>query len=226
MNDWFEDVEKEFNDLSTSAVDDRSLTPFDDYWSSPRRPFHDPLWDMRMSSGDFGRDWMTPYLSRRTDLVPSRSQRSERMVEMEKKFQELVKNVDTRFTGMFGVLDEPSFGRQQVQVEHEGISGSTSKPQNFSMKVDVQDFKPEEVKVKVQGGQVLVHAKRENKNEGEGMYAYSYREFRRAFTLPQGVDAERLTSSLSSAGVLQIDAPVAAAIEAPKSTPISVTVDG
>ncbi|XP_039268526.1 body wall muscle protein HR-29-like [Styela clava] len=217
-----------------------ALTPFNDFWSSRRR-FRDPLWDVGMTSRDLmgspdlmasssSRDWMTPYTGRRRDIVPF-GHRSEQFFEMERKFEEMVRRVDSRFSGILSLLDdEEFFGRQQVEVEHEGKQEViTPKAKDFSLKVDVQDFRPEEVKVKVQGGQVFVHAKRENKNEDDGMYAYSFREFKRAFTLPQGVDAEKLTSSLTNAGVLQIDAPTkvcsAPAIEASRTGPVPVSVE-
>jgi len=46
---------------------------------------------------------------------------------------------------------------------------------NYRIDVNVQDFRPEEVTVKVTGGKVLVHAKRESKNEDNDMYAYTFR---------------------------------------------------
>lgn len=218
-----------------------ALTPFDDLWSSRRR-FRDPFWDLGMTSRDMmrspdlmtpssTRDWVTPYLGRRREVTPFSRHRSEQLLEMERKFEEMVRRVDSRFSGILSLLDdEEIFGKQQVQVEHEGKqAASAPQAKDFSLKIDVQDFRPEEVKVKVQGGQVFVHAKRENKNEDDGMYAYSFREFKRAFSLPQGVDAEKLTSSLTSAGVLQIEAPPkvapAAAIEAPRTAPVPVSVE-
>uniref|UniRef100_Q04757 Body wall muscle protein HR-29 n=1 Tax=Halocynthia roretzi TaxID=7729 RepID=HR29_HALRO len=178
---------------------------------------------------DLSQDWMTtPYTSKGIGSrnLSSWGSKSETIREMEKKFDELVRKVDRRFTGMLSMLDDPEpFARQNISVEHEGKTTSkTTKLQDFNMKVDVQDFKPEEVKVKVQGGQVLVHAKRENRDEGDGMFAYSCSEFKRAFILPEGVSAERLTSSLSRDGILQIDAPVAVAIDN-KKTAVPVTVE-
>ena len=43
-----------------------------------------------------------------------------------------------------------------------------------------------------------------------------FREFTREYTLPNDIDALRLSSSLSKDGVLQIEAPAPASVHAPR----------
>ncbi|GCB71879.1 heat shock protein beta-11-like [Scyliorhinus torazame] len=78
----------------------------------------------------------------------------------------------------------------------------------FSLSLDVQQFSPEELMVKVLGRKVLVTGKHEKKsNAGRGSYSYRYEEFRREFQLPDDVDAEALNCCLSQDGRLKVEAP-------------------
>lgn len=72
------------------------------------------------------------------------------------------------------------------------------------MNLDVQQFKPEEVNVKIADNYVIVNAKHEERSDEHGFIS---REFTRRYLLPKDVNAEALTSSLSSDGVLSIQAP-------------------
>lgn len=134
------------------------------------------------------------------------------------EFDEFIRSVDDRFSGMLMHLNEAP---RSVAV-HKGDEGG-SDPTKFEMKIAVQDFGPEDLKVKVQGDNLVVEAKREEKKEEEGMYAHSYREFRRTFPIPEGVDKKNLTSALHG-GVLEIEAPRLTPIEkAPEKKKIEVT---
>ncbi|CAK8680083.1 unnamed protein product [Clavelina lepadiformis] len=128
-----------------------------------------------------------------------------RFMEMERKFEHFMRKVDDRFTGMLGLLDVDEDPSLPIDVEHEGKKENSKAKNKFCINVNVQDFKPEEVTVKVSGGKALVQAKRESKNEDKGMYAYTFREFKRAFTLPENMKTEDVTSSLSEDGILKIE---------------------
>ncbi|XP_039251466.1 body wall muscle protein HR-29-like [Styela clava] len=123
------------------------------------------------------------------------------------EFDEFIRNVDSRFSGILSNLNNsPSSVRMKE---------SAGDPSKFEMKIAVHDFGPDDIKVKVQGDNLLIEAKREEKQEKEGMYAHSYREFRRTFPIPEGVDKKKLSSALHG-GVLEIEAPrLAPAIEKP-----------
>ncbi|XP_066594653.1 protein lethal(2)essential for life-like [Prorops nasuta] len=75
---------------------------------------------------------------------------------------------------------------------------------SFRATLDVQQFSPDEIKVKVVDKQIIVEAKHEEKEDEHGWVA---REFVRKYVLPQEYDVDKLESSLSSDGVLTITAP-------------------
>ncbi|XP_035691683.1 alpha-crystallin B chain-like [Branchiostoma floridae] len=80
----------------------------------------------------------------------------------------------------------------------------------FKVMVDVNQFSPEEVKVKTVGNYVVVHARHEEKQDEHG---FIQREFTRKYMLPEGVDPEKVTSSLATDGVLTVEAPTQKALE-------------
>ncbi len=71
--------------------------------------------------------------------------------------------------------------------------------------VPVTGFKAEELSVKVMGDRLVVEAEREEKKEDNGTVVRQ--QWKKSFVLPKSVDAENVTSSLSSDGVLTITAP-------------------
>ena len=74
----------------------------------------------------------------------------------------------------------------------------------FRIILDVQQFKPEEVNVKVVDNYIVVEGKHEEKQDDHGMIS---RHFVRKYLVPEQCDPEKATSSLSSDGVLTIVAP-------------------
>jgi len=73
----------------------------------------------------------------------------------------------------------------------------------LQVNLDVQQFKPEEVTVKVAGDSLVVEGKHEERKDDHGFVS---RSFVRRYQLPKSIDAETISSSLSSDGVLQITA--------------------
>merc|ERR1711935_392691 len=73
----------------------------------------------------------------------------------------------------------------------------------FQISLDCQHFKPEELDVKVDGTTIIIIAKQEVKESG----ATRKRVYEQKYTLPNGVQADRVTSTINSEGVLTINAP-------------------
>ncbi|XP_063225352.1 alpha-crystallin B chain-like [Bacillus rossius redtenbacheri] len=99
--------------------------------------------------------------------------------------------------------------RQLARMEQElnkmiPAAGIVDDPNQFKVNVDVQQFRPEEIKVKTVDNCVVVEGKHEERKDEHG---YITREFQRRYTLPDGVDPAAVTSTLSSDGVLSIAAP-------------------
>lgn len=71
----------------------------------------------------------------------------------------------------------------------------------FQIHLDVQQFTPEEVTVKVDHRYVTVEGKHEEKQDDHG---YVSRHFVRRYMLPADHDADQVVSSLSSDGILTV----------------------
>lgn len=93
-------------------------------------------------------------------------------------------------------------------------SGSTINvdKDKFQVNLDVQQFAPNEITVKVTGNNsITVEGKHEEKQDEHG---YISRQFVRRYVLPEGHDINSVQSNLSSDGVLTITAPTTAVKEA------------
>lgn len=80
---------------------------------------------------------------------------------------------------------------------------SRTDDKKFAVTLNVSDFSPEEVQVKVKGNELSVHAVRETKEGGMS----STRQFHRHFLLPKDVDMAKLVSRIDKQGQLHIEAP-------------------
>uniref|UniRef100_A0A7E4VF83 SHSP domain-containing protein n=1 Tax=Panagrellus redivivus TaxID=6233 RepID=A0A7E4VF83_PANRE len=72
------------------------------------------------------------------------------------------------------------------------------------LRFDVAQYKPEEVTVKTVDNRLLVHAKHEEKTPSRTVY----REYNQEFMLPRGTNPESISSTLSTDGVLTVEAPL------------------
>ncbi|GIY16791.1 protein lethal(2)essential for life [Caerostris darwini] len=112
--------------------------------------------------------------------------------------------------------------RTQNSVANSGQSEVKNDDKQFQVSLNVKQFKPEEIEVKVVDNYVVIHGKHEEKSDDSGFCA---REFTRRYMLPQACEGDTVTSSLSADGVLTILAPKKA-IEAPpkqeRQIPVSV----
>ncbi len=86
----------------------------------------------------------------------------------------------------------------------KGNPGSGDK--QFRVSFDVSQFKPEEISVRIENDKLIVHAKHEESSDASNIS----REFKRQFDIPKHVDGQKLQSTLSKDGILQIEAPVPA----------------
>jgi crystallin alpha B len=93
--------------------------------------------------------------------------------------------------------------RSQASQRDAGSTVSFDKDR-FQANLDVQQFKPEEITVKVSDNTVTVEGKHEEKEDEHGFIS---RHFVRRYVLPKGHDVDKVESKLSSDGVLTITAP-------------------
>jgi len=86
---------------------------------------------------------------------------------------------------------------------------------SFETEYNLLGYKPSDIKVQVTDGVLTVEAMQEQEEKAEGSSFYKMKQFRRAITVPQNVDVDKLTSSLGEDGKLLITAPLLA-LEAPQ----------
>lgn len=75
----------------------------------------------------------------------------------------------------------------------------------FHVNFPMAQFDPSEISVKFDKNQLMVHGKREKKNEDGG---YVYREYKQSMTVPKNVVHDQMKCHLDNKGVLRIEAPV------------------
>merc|ERR1712233_216307 len=115
----------------------------------------------------------------------------------------------------------PSRSQNQFMEFHTMFNEKGTKVDEDETKMEVRinasEYKPEELKVSVQSGRLLVEGKHEEKKEDGSVYVK--RSFSRSYTLPKEALTDKMVSKLSSEGVLVITTPKSAPAitnEAPK----------
>lgn len=98
----------------------------------------------------------------------------------------------------------------------------TEEDDKYKMMIDVKDFKPENINVKVVDDTVVVEGKIEKK-EGN---AVSTQMFTRRFMLPPTVNLNRVSSALTRDGVLTINAPKTEVTPGIGSRRVAITNEG
>ncbi|XP_031836310.1 protein lethal(2)essential for life [Nomia melanderi] len=91
-----------------------------------------------------------------------------------------------------------------LRSNETGSSTVQADKDKFQVVLDVQQFEPEEIDVKVVDKYVIVTAKHEEKRDEHGWIS---RQFTRKYMIPEQCDIDQVSSKLSSDGVLSITAP-------------------
>ena len=98
----------------------------------------------------------------------------------------------------------PGYGTNAWRNRFE-LATPTIENGKYNLALDLHQFKPEEVQVKMdEDGVLRVRGKREIKSEN----GYELREYVHNFTVPDTVHREQLTSKLDANGRLKIEAPL------------------
>ncbi|XP_058796944.1 alpha-crystallin A chain-like [Phymastichus coffea] len=94
---------------------------------------------------------------------------------------------------------------QDMEKEWEkGFSVIKDDKDKFHVALDVQQFKPEEINVKVIDNFIVVEGKHEEKQDDHGIIS---RHFVRKYMVPEQCDPDKAESMLSPDGILTITAP-------------------
>lgn len=112
-------------------------------------------------------------------------------------------------------------------VQNLFVEDPQHKSRVFRMSFDVNQYDPKEIQVRVEDRCLVVEAKHDDSKEG----AKFTKEFCRKIQLPADVEPEKLTSTLSTDGILSIQAPVPPTYQnmitagpGPQFLPISSTI--
>ncbi|KYO46662.1 hypothetical protein Y1Q_0018420 [Alligator mississippiensis] len=94
-------------------------------------------------------------------------------------------------------------GGSSSPIREREQSTSVAPPQGvdgaFTMCQDVRGFDSKDLMVKLVGRNVLLTGKKETQSEdGKGSFSYKYEAFKQEWDVPEGVDPDGLTCSISS----------------------------
>jgi len=94
---------------------------------------------------------------------------------------------------------------RKSQIERRSSTSEVFDDKNkFRVNLDVSHFKPEEINVKIVDKFIVINGKHEEVMDQHGWVS---RQFTRKYALPEECDPEKVTSTISSDGLLTIDAP-------------------
>ena len=93
--------------------------------------------------------------------------------------------------------------RYQLPTRSAASNVSNNK-EGFEVSLDVQQFRPEEITVKMKDDFIVVEGKHDERKDEHG---YVSRQFTRRYKVPDDVEVDQVLSRLSSDGVLTITAP-------------------
>lgn len=82
--------------------------------------------------------------------------------------------------------------------EHDSV------PEIFKIEINVKEFIPEEINVRVVDDSVIVEAKHDEKPDESGFVS---RQLIRRFPIPGGYNVDLVTSSLTAQGILKVEVP-------------------
>lgn len=106
---------------------------------------------------------------------------------------------------------DPNFGSglpmrfsRQMSRQNKALAKIINDKEALKINLDVRQFSPDELSVKVAEDYITVEGKHEEKNDEHGLIS---RHFVRRYHLPGKVDKSAIISNLSSDGILQIYAP-------------------
>ena len=123
-------------------------------------------------------------------------------------FEESLKQMESMMSGLSTDWTNPSSNRHFNSVMDHGdncVIRHDEDETKMEVQLDTVGYKPDELKVEVEGGVVRVEGRHQEKSEsGQVMVS---RQFARQYALPQGAKPEEVVSSLSKDGVLAIQVP-------------------
>ncbi|KAI5645951.1 hsp20/alpha crystallin family domain-containing protein [Phthorimaea operculella] len=124
------------------------------------------------------------------------------------------------------VIRRPDFGDEMLLQSIDWLenfpwrqeTGIRTEKDKYEVFLQLKDFEPKDISVKIADGYIVVEAKHEEKKDEHGFIS---RHVQRKYMLPEECDPEKVQSKLSPDGVLTIVAPRQQVVK--KDTVIPVT---
>ena len=99
-----------------------------------------------------------------------------------------------------------SLGRWEDDLQTGFRGGLLDKPNEYLLQAELPGFEPGEIDVKVSGNMLSIRAEHKDEANGRQGTSYRYGSYVRHFTLPAGVDEEKIEASYRS-GILEVHLP-------------------
>ncbi|KAK6745316.1 hypothetical protein RB195_011816 [Necator americanus] len=131
-----------------------------------------------------------------------RRPRSPDWVELDQRFDEMSRRIDRALEECRRDMRrfEESFFPASRYGEGQKVINDDRK---FAVTLDVSQFHPDEVKVNLEGRDLVIEGRQEHKNDR----SYSKRSFVRKWRLPDEANIDAINSSLSDSGRLSVEIP-------------------
>ena len=78
---------------------------------------------------------------------------------------------------------------------------------NFSVSLDVTGYRPDEIKISLNGHSLVIRGEAKSSQPGGGAAAPNPKKFARHFSLPSDVDVESISSWYTKDGKISVEAP-------------------
>ncbi|BFZ23036.1 hypothetical protein BsWGS_26075 [Bradybaena similaris] len=111
--------------------------------------------------------------------------------------------------------------RSRLALARAGESEVHNTDREFRIRLDLHNYRPEEVKIACDNVRLFINAKHEERQDDHGFVS---REITRTYRLPADVDVRSVVSSMNTHGVLNIKM-AKKATEAPIEIPVAVEIN-
>ncbi|VDM53410.1 unnamed protein product [Angiostrongylus costaricensis] len=112
-------------------------------------------------------------------------------------------HMERRMRQMERMMLDPVCRTIRTEVLDKSVSEIVDNDSKFAVSIDVSKFKPEHLKVNIDGRCLTIEGKEELEEEN----SYSMRAFTRQFVLPEDVNLDAIRSSLTNSGKLSVEVP-------------------
>lgn len=131
------------------------------------------------------------------EVKPYREEEFHPMAEFRRELNELWDRFLQDWDRGLSLWQEPTFGM---------TAGLEDKEDEYLFHVDLPGFDPEDIDIKVSGNWLSVRAEHKEEEKGREGGTYHYGSFQRSFTLPHGVDADKIDARYQR-GILEVHLP-------------------